>query len=263
MTFSYGDRVVVKSVPAKYQLKYPGIKGAVGTVKSTYGAQISVKLDDFLNHASDKGYFYFSASSLRLAVDEFLDIANSGGGDLVLQQANCFEFKVDDPMRLYCTYDVLSETAILKTIEKMKNEMEEAPMKYMTYDVPMLPNFTVVGVKFPTNNGKEYAFACYEDNLSIDDMVVVRNSNGSLSLAQIASIGLLDKSNVLNGCEVVDKIDLTASEARYAKAKEIADLKKEMDEKVAALQAVALYELMAEKDPALKAMLDQFKELTK
>lgn len=136
-------------------------------------------------------------------------------------------------------------------------------MKNMTYDVPMLPNFTVVGVKYPSPLSKEYAFASYENDLNIGDTVVVRNSDGNLALTKVASIGLLDKDKVLNGCEVVDKIDLTASEARYAKAKEIADLKKEMDEKVAALQATALYELMAEKDPALKAMLEQFKELTK
>jgi outer membrane murein-binding lipoprotein Lpp len=261
MTFSYGDRVVVKSVPTRYKSKYPNIVGAVGTVRSAYLAQFAVKLDGFFNGGSDKGYFYLEASSLRLAIDEFLDITNSGGGDLVLQQANCFKFELDDPMRLYCRYDAMAETAILKTFEEMRNEMEEAPMKNMTYDVPMLPNFTVVGVKFPLGD-KEYAFACYEDNLSIGDVVVVRKSDGNLALTEVASIGLLDKSRVLNGCEVVAKVDLTASEARYAKAKEIADLKKDMDEKVAALQAVALYEMMAEKDPALKAMLEQFKKLT-
>ena len=255
MTFSCGDRVVVRVVPSKYKDFATELKGAVGTVKYVYGSSISVKFDGIRHPSNSLGCFYFGPAALRLASDEFLDITNFSGGDLA--------FKFDDGLRLYCTYDIQNETAILKTFAEMKNEMEEAPMKNVIYDIPMLPNFTVVGVKFPTNNGKEYAFACYEDNLSIDDMVVVRNSNGSLSLAQIASIGLLDKSSVLNGCEVVDKIDLTASEARYAKAKEIADLKKEMDEKVAALQAVALYELMAEKDPSLKTMLDQFKELTK
>jgi multidrug resistance efflux pump len=67
---------------------------------------------------------------------------------------------------------------------------------------------------------------------------------------------------VKNGCEVICKIDMTAYEARKAKAAQIHELKKEMDAKVAQLQAVALYELMAEKDPSLKTLLAEFKALT-
>lgn len=244
VTFSYGDRVVVKSVPFKYS-DYPEIRGALGTVRRVYRDNISVKLDDHNHPTNHNGYFYF------------------GPGHLRFESISAELFRYDYDLEQYIKHDIES----IRGLDDLIHDATEARIKKeentMTYDVPMLPNFTVVGVKFPTNNGKEYAFACYEDNLNIDDLIVVRNSNGSYSLATVASIGLLDKDKVLNGCEVVDKIDLTASEARYAKAKEIADLKKEMDEKVAALQAVALYELMAEKDPALKAMLEQFKELTK
>lgn len=262
MTFSCGDRVVIKSVPSKYQLKYPNIEGAVGTIRSNYGASIAVKLDEYNNHASGNGYFYFGPGHLRLAIDEFLDITNSGGGDLVLHQANCFKFELDDSMRLYCAYDTKNETAILKTFAEMKNEMEENTMPTnLKYEVPMLPNFRVAGCIYP-DSVNSYAFALYEDDIAVGDKVVVRNSGGVLQIVEIESIGEMSKDRVKNGCEVICKIDMAAYEARKAKAAQIHELKKEMDAKVAQLQAVALYELMAEKDPSLKTLLAEFKALT-
>lgn len=49
---------------------------------------------------------------------------------------------------------------------------------------------------------------------------------------------------------------------RDQKAKEIVNLKREMDKKVKELQGVALYEMMAQHSPELRDMLIQFKELT-
>jgi hypothetical protein len=49
---------------------------------------------------------------------------------------------------------------------------------------------------------------------------------------------------------------------REKKAKEIAKLKKQMDDKVKELQGVALYELMAQNSPELREMLDKFTQLT-
>ena len=39
------------------------------------------------------------------------------------------------------------------------------------------------------------------------------------------------------------------------------ELKKQMDAKLHEAQSLAIYEMFAEKDPALKAMLDEFKTL--
>lgn len=243
MTFSYGDRVVVKNVPAKYSKYYLEIREALGTVMSVYGSNIAVKLDNFCHASNSHGFFYF------------------GPGELRFESITAELFRYDDKLDQYIKHDVETTRNI---INKLESEMEENTMPTnLKYDVPMLPNYTVVGVKYPSSLSKEYAFASYENDLNIGDTVVVRNSNGGLALVEVASIGLLDKSNVLNGCEVVCKVDLHASENRYAKAKEIADLKREMDEKVAQLQATALYEMMAEKDPSLKILLEQFKELTK
>jgi hypothetical protein len=49
---------------------------------------------------------------------------------------------------------------------------------------------------------------------------------------------------------------------RQEKRKAMAQLKKDMDKKVKELQETALYEMLAEKDPALAAMLAEYKQLS-
>ena len=49
---------------------------------------------------------------------------------------------------------------------------------------------------------------------------------------------------------------------RQEKRKALAQLKTDMDKKVKELQETAIYELLAEKDPALALMLEQYKQLT-
>ena len=54
---------------------------------------------------------------------------------------------------------------------------------------------------------------------------------------------------------------MTAYNERQAKAAKIKSLKVEMDKKVMELQQTAIYELLAEKDPGLKQMLEEYKSL--
>ena len=251
MTFSYGDRVIVKSVPSKYEDRYSNIKGATGTVKSNYGSSIAVLLDDYENPASASGYFYFSSRALELKKDELLDFF--GPGEIVVHGAHI-------PLE-YIKQDIEATHKICETIEKNKEENDMPIDTNTNATIPMLPNFRVAGCIYP-DVVKSYAFALYEDDVAVGDKVVVRNSGGALQIVEVESIGELPKDRVKNGCEVICKIDLTNYMARKEKAAQIHELKKEMDAKVAQLQAVALYELMAEKDPALKAMLAEFKALT-
>jgi hypothetical protein len=72
--------------------------------------------------------------------------------------------------------------------------------------------------------------------------------------------------NSMNSCssdtEIICPVRMEAYDKRNQKAKEIAKLKKQMDEKVKELQGIALYELMAQNSPELRELLDKFTQLT-
>lgn len=142
--------------------------------------------------------------------------------------------------------------------EDFEMKKEETPMTF-DQNIPMLPGFHVAGVRMRPGE-KGYAFAMY-DPFVIGDTVVVRLSSGNLVVGELVSVDELDREQVKNHCEVIAAIDMRASEDRYERAKKMAELKKEMDARIEKLQETALYELMAEKDPELKALLEKFKSL--
>lgn len=126
-------------------------------------------------------------------------------------------------------------------------------------------DFKVAGVKFlsGSNTDKEYYYALFADNADaqIGDLVVVQTGHHGLALAQISSIDDTDKNKVQCSREIVSVVDTGAFEKRKAQRKALAKLKKEMDKRVSELQETALYELLAEKDSALAAMLNEYKKI--
>ena len=84
-----------------------------------------------------------------------------------------------------------------------------------------------------------------------------------MSIAKIIEVnppGVKQKS-VRYGREIIAKVDFTAYEERQEKRERLIKLKNQMDAKVHELQKNAIYEMFAEKDPAMKQMLDEYKEL--
>ena len=203
--------------------KYSNLDGKVGTVRSAYNGNITVILDGVKNRRSGIGVFYLAAWHLApFDPDTFMN------------------HTTDAP-----PYAEESDT---------QKEKEE---------IPMLKNYRVAGIRFQDgyNTDKTYPYALYDENIAIGDLVVVMTGHHGMSIAEVCSIGDFDKDAVSCDREIVCKVDMTAYQDRKARAKKLADLKKEMDAKVKALQEVALYELMAEKDPELKGMLEAFKAL--
>ena len=126
-------------------------------------------------------------------------------------------------------------------------------------------DFKVAGVKFfsGSNTDKEYYYALFADNADAQegDLVVVQTGHHGLALAQISSLDDTDKNKVQCSREIVSIVDMGAFEKRKAQREARAKLKKEMDKRVSELQETALYELLAEKDPALAAMLADYKKI--
>lgn len=113
--------------------------------------------------------------------------------------------------------------------------------------------------------GQTYYFALFDDDVKAGDKVVVSGSASGQVQTVKDVISKADSEKLYGGkicAEVVCKVNTTKYDERIIKRKEAASLKAEMNKKVKELQDVALFELMAEKSPELKEMLDRYKELS-
>lgn len=130
----------------------------------------------------------------------------------------------------------------------------------------MLKGFKVAGICFLEGSNTEsvYPYALYDEDIQKGDIVVVQSGHHGLGIAQVENIDAKEYTpeDVKYGREIIAKVDFTAFNDRKAKAERVAKLKLDMDSKVKELQHFAIYEMLAEKDPALKAMLEEFKALT-
>lgn len=124
-----------------------------------------------------------------------------------------------------------------------------------TYNVAMVKMLQGV------NTTKEYAFALYDEKVNVDNLVLCDTQYG-YAVARVVNIMPLDEYEGVNITkEVICKVDFTDFEKRKERRKKAQKLKSEMDKKVKELQDIALIELMAEKNPELKTMLEEYKSL--
>lgn len=125
----------------------------------------------------------------------------------------------------------------------------------------MLDGYVVATVK-NFENGVENNYACYDKSVAADDIVVVA-VQGVYCVGKVVAVKEASEDCKPSGNrEVVCKVCDDEYKDRKQREKEMRQLKAEMDKRVESLQAVALYELMAEKDPSLREMLEKFKHLS-
>lgn len=124
-------------------------------------------------------------------------------------------------------------------------------------------NYRVAMVKFVqgTNTDKKYAFALFEDYISVDEYVLCDTAHGYSVGKVIEIINKDEYEGVEITKEIISPINFYYFEQRKKNREEAKKLKSEMDKKMKEMQELALYEMMAEKSPELKAMLEQYKDL--
>lgn len=137
-----------------------------------------------------------------------------------------------------------------------KNESEENIM---------LKGYSIANIQFldGTNTDRKYPYALYDKSINTGDIVVVKTGHHGFALAMV--VDLLQENTtvkVQHERQIVARVDFSAYYNRLAQEKRLAALKQEMDAKVKELQATALYEMLAEKDPTLAAMLQEYKAIT-
>lgn len=111
------------------------------------------------------------------------------------------------------------------------------------------------------NTGKVYYFKAY-DALCVNDVVVVDTQYGY----QLATVVEVEPEVSASGAKkitksVVCRVDFSGFNARMEKTEKAKRIKEQMDARIEKLKENAFYEMMAEKDPELKAMLDEFNAL--
>jgi len=124
-------------------------------------------------------------------------------------------------------------------------------------------NYRVAMVKFVqgTNTDKKYAFALFEDYISVDEYVLCDTAHGYSVGKVIEIINKDEYDGVEITKEIISPINFYYFEQRKKNREEAKKLKSEMDKKMKEMQELALYEMMAEKSPELKEMLNQYKTL--
>lgn len=187
-------------------------------------------------------------------------------GVVASHPASCYgvEVQIDGlPLLVYKSTNLelvkRGEHDITNTNETCKKEKENN-------DMSVKGNYNVALVKFVQglNTTKNYAFALFDDTVWVNDTVLVDTANG-YGVAIVSEIHNKSDYEEL-GCslptkEVICKIDFTAFDERKAKREKAIKLKNDMDKMVKSLQEIAVFELLAEKSPELKAMLDEYKSI--
>lgn len=142
--------------------------------------------------------------------------------------------------------------------------LSKGSIKLFKEEKYMEKGFIVATIKFleGSNTNVGYAYALYDDSIVAGDVVVVNTGHHGMAVAKISALDEKRKSEVKFGREVVCKVDLSAFNERKERAARIAALEREMKAKASEVQATAIYEMLAEKSPELKAMLDEYKKLT-
>jgi len=111
---------------------------------------------------------------------------------------------------------------------------------------------------YSSGENKKYTY------LSRVELEAGDTTNG-LALAIVAGIleQLPRSAKVENVKEVVCKIDTAEFQKRKETAERVKELRSEMNKRVVELQSAESYRMFADKDDALKTLLDEFDALTK
>ena len=122
-------------------------------------------------------------------------------------------------------------------------------------------NYRIAMVKFldGADTDKTWPYACYDDSITVDDNVVVMSAHHGIGVGQVVLIRPKDDEKIIR--EVICKADFSEYNARLTTRKVRAELESKMKQRAAELQELSLYKMLADHDPAMKELLNQYEGL--
>ena len=144
---------------------------------------------------------------------------------------------------------------------ELKNEEENNNMnKFLTN-----MNYKFAGVARVPANGEPYDICAYQGELKERDLVVCDfgYKTGALSVRRVVKTDVLrDAIDNVDG-EIIGVVDVSAYRARKEKEEKRIALKKKMTEQAKRYQEESFWRMIAETDPEMKKLYDEFMELSK
>lgn len=122
-------------------------------------------------------------------------------------------------------------------------------------------NYRIAQIKFleGNNTDRTYPYACYDDSIVVDDICVVMSEHHGLGIAKVDSIGPKTDEKITR--EIVCKCDFGDYNVRVANRKRRAELLKQMHNRAAELQEIALFQMLAKEDQSMKDILSEYQQL--
>ena len=99
-----------------------------------------------------------------------------------------------------------------------------------------------------------------QGQIAVGDTVLVHCQTG-YQICEVVSINAMSDFENESFAPVVCKVDLGAYIAEVEKAKQLKAMKKAIDREKKRLESMVTYDLIAERNPEFKAMLEQFKAM--
>lgn len=130
-------------------------------------------------------------------------------------------------------------------------------------------NYRVAQVKFVEGNNKTklYAFALFDNDIVTGDYVLVNVSNQYSNYPYAVAVveDIVSQSDYTGTSvtkEVICKVDFGKYYERIEQRKKKDALKKQMDKMVKDNQELVVYQMLAEQNPEMAALLDEYKNIT-
>ena len=121
-------------------------------------------------------------------------------------------------------------------------------------------NYRIAIVNFlkGSNTTKGYSFALFDSSIVVDDIVLCDTSVGYQVAKVIDIVEQLNYNGADVTKEIICKVDFSNFQKRIEERKRKVELKAKMDAMVKDDKELMLYQMLAEKNPVMKEMLDEY-----
>ena len=145
----------------------------------------------------------------------------------------------------------------LKLIEEDNNELNNEGRTTI-----MIGNYRIAKVQYidgDNNLGLKYRYACYDAEIQVGDVCVVKSKNHGFGIAKVVEFVEDDGNELVR--EIVTKVDFSAYEQRVQDRKTLQRLHGDMEARAKHLQGIAMFKMLAENDPEMASMLAEYERL--